>query len=190
MADAKINLNVFPWFKSGTHDRIFNTLLQRSLPLTDRSAWADNYFTDGEDIAFYDLKHLEQLPLIAGRLLNNPAEAEKMIQRGYEKVEHDLTWTNCADWILDAVLEYQSQREHSIYGNAEMIQTDDNLGVSQPQVSEEFITFGRQIKPAILGLIANEQWNEAYSMTEQLLTLLPDDPEVLEMRQEIMRHIL
>ena len=60
MADAKINLNVFPWFKSGTHDRIFNTLLQRSLPLTDRSAWADNYFTDGEDIAFYDLKHLEE----------------------------------------------------------------------------------------------------------------------------------
>lgn len=190
MADAKINLNVFPWFKSGTHDRIFNTLLQRSLPLTDRSAWIDNYFTDGEDIAFYDLKHLEELPVIASRLLNNPAEAEMMIQRGYEKVARDLTWTNCADWILDAVSEYHSQRGHSSYGNAETPRTADNFGASQPQISEEFTAFGRQIKPVILGLIANGQWNEAYSMTEQLLALLPGDPEVLEMKQEIMRHIV
>lgn len=172
MADAKINLNVFPWFKSGTHDRIFNTLLQHSLPLTDRSAWAEKYFTDGEDIVFYDLKHLEQLPLIAAQLLKSPSEAEKMIQRGYEKVSQDLTWTNCADWILETV------------------QMDSNFKHSQPQVSEEFITFGNQIKPVILGLIANGQWNDAYSMTEQLLTLMPDDSEVLEMKQEIMRHIL
>lgn len=171
MADARINLNVMPWFKSGTHDRIFNTLLQHSLPLTDRSAWTEKYFTDGEDIVFYDLKHLEQLPMIADRLLKNPSEAEKMIQRGYEKVARDLTWTNCAEWILD------------------VIQTDNTPGDLQPKISEEFKTFGNQIKPVILGLIANGQWNEAYNMTEQLLVLMPDDPEVLEMKQEIVRHI-
>ena len=109
--------------------------------------------------------------MIADRLLKNPSEAEKMIQRGYEKVARDLTWTNCAEWILDAV------------------QADNTPGNLQPQVSEEFIAFGNQIKPVILGLIANEQWNEAYSMTEQLLALMPDDPEVLEMKQEIVRHI-
>ena len=102
----------------------------------------------------------------------------------------DLTWTNCADWILNAVSEYHSQRGHSSYGNAETSRTDDNFGASQPQISEEFTAFGRQIKPVILGLIANGQWNEAYSMTEQLLALLPGDPEVLEMKQEIMRHIV
>lgn len=111
MADAKINLNVFPWFKSGTHDRLFNTLLQHSLPLTDRSTWAEEYFTDGVDIAFYDLKHLERLPMIADRLLKNPSEAEKMIQRGYEKVACELTWTNCAKWILDTVAECQTTRK-------------------------------------------------------------------------------
>lgn len=103
MSDAKINLNVFPWFKSGTHDRIFNTLLQHSLPLTDSSRWVDEQFTDGQDIALYSLKHLDQLPDIAERLLKNPEKAEKIIENGYQKVLHEFTWKNCADWILRTV---------------------------------------------------------------------------------------
>lgn len=103
MADAKINLNVFPWFKSGTHDRIFNTLLQHSLPLTDSSKWVDRHFTDGQDIVLYDLKHLEQLPKIAGQMLKNPEQAESIIQNGYEKVLREFTWHNYVDWILAAV---------------------------------------------------------------------------------------
>lgn len=105
MADAKINLNVFPWFKAGTHDRIFNTLLQRSLPLTDSSRWVDAHFTNGVDIALYDLKHLELLPEIASRLLQDTARAEQIIRNGYEKVLQNLTWSNCADWILTAIQE-------------------------------------------------------------------------------------
>lgn len=103
MADAKINLNVFPWFKAGTHDRIFNTLLQHSIPLTDPSRWVMENFTDGVDIALYDLKHLEELPGIAERLLKDHVSAEKIIQRGYEKVLYNFTWSNCADWILSAI---------------------------------------------------------------------------------------
>lgn len=103
MADAKINLNVFPWFKSGTHDRIFNTLLQHSLPLTDSSRWVDEHFTDGQDIALYDLKHLDRLPKIAEQYLKNPEQAEIIIQNGYEKVFSEFTWSNCAEWILSAL---------------------------------------------------------------------------------------
>lgn len=106
MADAKLNLNVFPWFKSGTHDRIFNTLLQHSLPLTDPSRWITENFTDGEDIVLYDLKHLEQLPEIVNSLLWDSERAEAMIQKGYDKVIHNFTWSNCADWILDAVQNF------------------------------------------------------------------------------------
>lgn len=105
MAEAKINLNVFPWFKAGTHDRIFNTLLQHSLPLTDSSLWVDEHFTDGKDIALYDLKHLEKLPEIAYKLLENTVEAEKIIENGYKKVLQNFTWSNCADWILKAICD-------------------------------------------------------------------------------------
>lgn len=103
MADAKINLNVFPWFKSGTHDRIFNTLLQHSLPLTDSSRWVDTHFTNGQDIVLYDLKQLEKLPKIAEHMLKNPEQAESIIQKGHEKVLREFTWRNCVDWILASI---------------------------------------------------------------------------------------
>lgn len=103
MADAKINLNVMPWFKAGTHDRIFNSLLQHSVPLTDPSLWLEENFTDGVDIAFYDLKHLDRLPDIAGRLLADTELAEHIIRNGYTKVSQNLTWSHCADWILESI---------------------------------------------------------------------------------------
>ncbi len=101
MADAKLCLNVFPWFKSGSHDRIFNTFLQHSLPLTDYSHWIADHFTDGVDIAMYDLAHLERLPGIVEPLLADSALAEHMIQKGYEKVSRDYTWANCVDRIME-----------------------------------------------------------------------------------------
>lgn len=102
MGDTKINLNVMPWFKAGTHDRIFNTLLQHSVPLTDPSRWITENFTDGADIALYDLDHLERLPGIVHELLTDTAKAEAIIRKGYEKVSRELTWSNCADWILES----------------------------------------------------------------------------------------
>lgn len=100
-ADAKISLNVMPWFKAGTHDRIFNALLQHSVPLTDSSTWIDENFTDGVDIALYNLKKLDKLPDIAHHLLTDETGAEAIIQKGYEKVVQNLTWSNCVDWILE-----------------------------------------------------------------------------------------
>lgn len=103
MADAKINLNVMPGFKDGTHDRIFNTLLQHSLPLTDSSKWIDENFTDGKDIRIYDLNHLELLPGIAREMIENTEQAESIIENGYKKAAENLTWSHCADWILETV---------------------------------------------------------------------------------------
>ena len=111
MADARINLNIMPGFKKGSHDRIINTLLQHSVPLTDSSAWIDENFTDGTDIALYDLSHLEQLPDIAGKLLEDQGLAETIIENGYEKVAGKLTWDECAQRILEIIREKGSGRD-------------------------------------------------------------------------------
>ena len=100
MADARINLNVMPWFKDGTHERIFNIFLQHSLPLTDYSRWVDENFQIGEEIAVYQLEALEQLPELAGELLADKAKAEEMIAKGYEKTRKNYTWANCVDQII------------------------------------------------------------------------------------------
>ncbi len=110
MGNARINLNVMPWFKAGTHDRIFNALLQKSVPLTDASSWITEHFTDGTDIALYDLKHLEMLPQITQRLLKDSELAEHIIQKGYEKVSRTFTWQNCAGWLLSTAAEYGEKR--------------------------------------------------------------------------------
>ncbi len=113
MGDARINLNVMPWFKAGTHDRIFNTLLQHSLPFTDPSSWIIDNFTDGEDIVLYELDHLEQLPELVNQFLTDIARAEEIIQKGYSKVRRDLTWSNCADWIIGAADQIRGKMPRS-----------------------------------------------------------------------------
>ncbi|MCI9464242.1 MAG: glycosyltransferase family 1 protein [Lachnospiraceae bacterium] len=99
--NAKINLNVMPWFKAGTHDRIFNTMLRRSVCLTDTSTWIDSHFTNGENIALYHLEHLERLPETADFWLNHPTQAEKLISNAYDIASGNFTWVNCVDSILD-----------------------------------------------------------------------------------------
>ncbi len=54
--------------------------------------------------------HLEQLPGLAGQLLADPDRAETIIQKGYEKVRQELTWSNCAEWLLSTVDQVRGKR--------------------------------------------------------------------------------
>lgn len=58
ISQAKISLNVMPWFKKGAHDRVFNTMLNGGVALTDTSLFYENTFVDGEDVLFYSLESL------------------------------------------------------------------------------------------------------------------------------------
>lgn len=103
MRDARINLNVMPWFKEGTHDRIFNTMLRHSICLTDTSTWIDAHYEDGRDIVLFDLKKLEVLPQIARYWLEQPERAQELLENAYEKTAKNYTWVNCVDQILDSL---------------------------------------------------------------------------------------
>lgn len=58
ISQAKISLNVMPWFKMGAHDRVFNTMLNGGVALTDASLFYENTFADGENVLFYSLEDL------------------------------------------------------------------------------------------------------------------------------------
>ncbi|MDD6810710.1 MAG: glycosyltransferase [Lachnospiraceae bacterium] len=103
MRNARINLNVMPWFKEGTHDRIFNTMLRHSICLTDSSTWLDTHYENGKDIVLYDLKQLDKLPEITKYWLNHPVEAWELIERAYTKTAENYTWINCVDSILESL---------------------------------------------------------------------------------------
>ena len=103
MANAKINLNVMPWFKAGTHDRIFNILLQHSLPFTDTSEWINENYVSGKELVIYDLGNLEALPEQVENLLSDEVRMEAMIQCGYEKTRKNYTWIQCVDQIIKGI---------------------------------------------------------------------------------------
>ena len=103
MRDARINLNVMPWFKEGTHDRIFNTMLRHSICLTDSSTWIDSHYEDGKDIVLYDLRQLDKLPEIADYWLRHPDEAQTLITNACGKTAQNYTWVNCVDSILESL---------------------------------------------------------------------------------------
>lgn len=66
---------------------------------------------------------------------------------------------------------------------------EEQLNSPGQPVSEEFQALGGQIKQMLLGLIRNGQWQEAYGITKQLTSLLPDDLEILKLKQEIIMHL-
>ena len=103
MRNARINLNVMPWFKEGTHDRIFNTVLRHSICLTDSSTWIDAHYEDGKDIVLYDLNQMEKLPEIADYWLNHPIEAQELLEKAYQKTAQNYTWVNCVDSLLESL---------------------------------------------------------------------------------------
>jgi len=102
MENARINLNVMPWFKAGSHDRIFNAMLRGSIALTDPSSYLRKHFQDRESIVYYSLEELEKLPEIVHNLLNHPDQAEAIARRGYGKAAA-FTWENYVEELLAKV---------------------------------------------------------------------------------------
>ena len=94
MQNTKFILNSMPWFKDGTHDRIYNAMLSGGLCITDSSLYLQEQFTHREDILFYSLDEIEKLPELLRYYENHPTEAEQIIQNGYDKVVLCHTWQN------------------------------------------------------------------------------------------------
>lgn len=103
MRDARIALNVMPWFKDGAHDRVFTAMLQGTAALTDDSRYLREECRDGENICFYSLKTLEQLPDQVARLLDDPVRTAELAERGYRMAEKRHRWKNRAGLLMQTL---------------------------------------------------------------------------------------
>ena len=103
LCQTKISLNVMPWFKDGAHDRIFNTMLNGAVCLTDSSVYLDSILHDGIDCSIYSLAQMKKLPEIAGALLANPDKMQSIADEGYQLALAGHTWAHRAkqlhEWI-------------------------------------------------------------------------------------------
>ena len=92
ISNAKITLNCMPWYKRGTSERPFNTMLNGSLCFMDESEYLLERFEDGKDICFFDIRKPEEL---AGKLkyyLEHLDEAQGIADKAYDIVKENDTW--------------------------------------------------------------------------------------------------
>ena len=92
MYQSKIVLNSMPWFKDGTHDRIFNAMLSHAVCVTDESRYMKDHFTDGHELIYYQLDKMQELPGIIRYLLENPFTAARIAENGFQSSILSHTW--------------------------------------------------------------------------------------------------
>lgn len=106
ISQSKISLNVMPWFKDGAHDRIFNSMLNGAVCLTDHSQYIDEILLPNKNVVFYDLKQLEMLPFIAGSLLNDKSQMETIQQEAFKYAAENHTWQQRARMLHNELLKF------------------------------------------------------------------------------------
>ena len=90
--NARLSLNLMPWFKDGAHDRIFTAMLQQTVALTDDSRYLREQFADGRELKYFSLREIEALPEIVSALLRDTQALEEMAVRGRKKALTSHTW--------------------------------------------------------------------------------------------------
>ena len=100
IANAKISLNIMPWFKDGAHDRVFNSMANGAVCVTDTNRYLCCELTDRENVIFYDLSNIEALPDLVNSILQNPKKAKKIARNAYTLTMRKHTWANRANDLL------------------------------------------------------------------------------------------
>lgn len=100
---AKITLNIMPGFKNGTHDRIYSSMLNHSLCLTDSTPLLRRQFKDNRELCFYDTQNMEGLVCRISALLSAPKELETITEAGYQRAKENHTWQSRVAYFLSIV---------------------------------------------------------------------------------------
>lgn len=98
---AKVSLNVMPWFKDGAHDRVFNSILNGAVCVSDKSKYLCEALAEGEGVCYYELEKIKKLPDIVRDLLQNENKRRDIIANGIDKVRKMHTWDARAGQIIN-----------------------------------------------------------------------------------------
>ena len=98
---AKLSINVMPWFKDGAHDRVFNSILNGAVCLSDTSKYLCEELKEGEGVYYYDLKRLEKLPVKVKELLQKEDGLQDIVAKGKTKGLEKHTWKQRAEILIN-----------------------------------------------------------------------------------------
>lgn len=101
IAESKVSLNVMPWFKDGAHDRVFNSILNGTVCVTDKSKYLCEELQEGQGVSYFELQNIKRLPEIVQKLLDRDDLREEMLQKGTGIVTEKHTWIKRAHQLLE-----------------------------------------------------------------------------------------
>lgn len=101
---SRISLNVMPWFKDGAHDRVFNSMLNGAVCVSDGSKYMDEILEDGKHYVKYDLSALQELPGKIREVLRDREKWEYIRKNGYETAAKKHTWADRARFLHSEIL--------------------------------------------------------------------------------------
>ena len=105
IAASKISLNVMPWFKDGAHDRVFNSILNGTVSVTDTSKYLCEELKEGQGVCYYDLAQIDKLPELVRKLLADDVRREEIVRAGIPVVEEKHTWIRRAHQLMEWIKE-------------------------------------------------------------------------------------
>jgi hypothetical protein len=108
-AQSKISLNIMSWHKDGMTERIANSMMNRSVVLTDPSTYLTEHYADDREIVYYHLTRLDELPEKINRLLSDDNYREAIAENGYKTAAAHDTWDNRAEEFLEILDKINAQ---------------------------------------------------------------------------------
>lgn len=97
---SKVCLNSMPFFKDGSHERVFAALACGALPLTSDNLYMREIFDEGQDLLFYQFTALNEVEEKVNAHLQDTRRREQMVARGQEKVKQRHTWDHRVQTFL------------------------------------------------------------------------------------------
>lgn len=93
MEHTKIVLNTLPWFKDGSHERIFNGMLRGCLVFSATSIYLEETLPDNAWESFsLTPEELSAIPERIKNLLEDEARAQEIANAGYQLAMKEHTW--------------------------------------------------------------------------------------------------
>ena len=102
--EAKVSLNVMPWFKHGAHDRVFSSMLNGAVCVTDKSSYLTSELAGDKEVIFYDLAKLHELPDKVNDILSDREKWHAVQTDAYKKAIASHTWEQRAIFIHKEIL--------------------------------------------------------------------------------------
>jgi spore maturation protein CgeB len=103
LKQAKFSLNSMPFFKKGTHERIFASLAAGAVPITNRNLWLQEHFEDDKDLLAFNYQDMGRLNEKVKALLTHPQSRNEMAQKGQTKTLSHHTWDERVATLLKYV---------------------------------------------------------------------------------------